>query len=225
MTTKAFCEPFLSQLRSDLQGSLPGRTAQERMAPRPRLGSWPADQASSAARQGGVLVLLYSHAGQIFLPLIRRPEYPGVHGGQIGLPGGGYDLVDSDLIATALRETSEEIGVHASQQQVLGVLTPIYVAASNYLVQPAVAWIEGRPEFYPDPYEVAELIEAPLGTLLDPAAQHVECWSVRDQSIEVPYFAVARHKVWGATAMMLSELLALPAMAAVRGADGCAGRV
>jgi hypothetical protein len=72
---------------------------------------------------------------------------------------------------------------------------------------------------------VAELIEAPLGTLLDPAAQHVECWSVRDQSIEVPYFAVARHKVWGATAMMLSELLALPAMAAVRGADGCAGRV
>ena len=58
MTTKAFCEPFLSQLRSDLQGSLPGRTAQERMAPRPRLGSRPDDQASSAARQGGVLVLL-----------------------------------------------------------------------------------------------------------------------------------------------------------------------
>jgi 8-oxo-dGTP pyrophosphatase MutT (NUDIX family) len=144
--------------------------------------------------------------------LILRPTYPGVHSGQIGLPGGGQEPVDRDLIDTALRETYEEVGVHKSQYTVLGQLTPLYVSASNYIVQPSVAWIDYRPEFHIDPYEVAELIEAPLRTLLDPATRRVEPWTLRGRAVEVPYFAVGEHFVWGATAMMLSELLALPAM-------------
>jgi 8-oxo-dGTP pyrophosphatase MutT (NUDIX family) len=98
-----------------------------------------------------VLALLYPHAGQIFLPLILRSTYPGVHSGQIGFPGGGYEATDGDLTATALRETYEEIGVHASQYTVLGQLTPLYVSASNYLVQPIVGWIDYRPDLQPRP--------------------------------------------------------------------------
>ncbi|MFO7631847.1 MAG: CoA pyrophosphatase [Caldilinea sp.] len=214
-------EPFLRQLRQDLRGALPGRSVQYQMAPRPRPGGEFEDTARSDARQGGVLVLLYPHEEQIFLALILRPNYPGVHGGQIGLPGGGQEPSDTDLTATALRETYEEIGVHASQYSVLGQLTSLYVSASNYVVQPAVAWIDYRPEFHPDPYEVAVMIEAPLLTLLDPATRRVEPWTLRGQQIDVPFFALEGYAIWGATAMMLSELLALPAM---RVAPGMAPR-
>lgn len=205
-------EPFLRQLRQDLRNPLPGRSVQYQMAPHPRPGGEFDDAPRSDARRGGVLMLLYPHDAQIYLPLILRPTYPGVHSGQIGLPGGGQEPVDRDLIDTALRETYEEVGVHKSQYTVLGQLTPLYVAASNYIVLPSVAWIDYRPEFHIDPYEVAELIEAPLRTLLDPATRRVEPWTLRGRAVEVPYFAVGEHFVWGATAMMLSELLALPAM-------------
>lgn len=205
-------EPFLRRLRQDLRKPLPGRSVQYQMAPRPRPGAEFDDAPQPNARRGGVLILLYPHDAQIYLPLILRPNYPGVHSGQIGLPGGGQEPVDRDLTETALRETYEEIGVHSSQYTVLGQLTPLYVSASNYIVQPSVAWIDYRPEFHIDPYEVAELIEAPLRTLLDPATHRVEPWVMRGRTIEVPYFALGEHYVWGATAMMLSELLALPAM-------------
>ncbi len=208
-------EPFLRQLRRDLRDSLPGRSVQYRMAPRPRPGGEFDDTPRTDARQGGVLVLLYPHDEQVFLPLILRPTYPGVHSGQIGLPGGGQEPADDDLTATALRETYEEIGVHSSQYSILGHLTALYVSASNYVVHPSVAWIDYRPEFHPDPYEVAALIEAPLRLLLDPATRHVEPWILRGRQIEVPYFALGEHAVWGATAMILSELLALPSMRAL----------
>jgi 8-oxo-dGTP pyrophosphatase MutT (NUDIX family) len=210
-------EPFLRQLRRDLSAPLPGRVQQYQMAPRPRPGGEFADAPRADARRGGVLALFYPHAAEIYLPLILRPTYPGVHSGQIGFPGGGYEAADGDLTATALRETYEEIGVHASQFTVLGQLTPLYVSASNYLVQPMVGWIDYRPEFNPDPYEVAALIEAPLRTLLDPATRRVEPWTLRGREIEVPFFALGEYAVWGATAMMLSELLSLPAMQAAPG--------
>lgn len=205
-------EPFLRRLRQDLRGLLPGRSAQYEMAPRPRPGAEMGDEPRPDARQGGVLILLYPHEGQIFLPLILRPQYPGVHSGQISLPGGGYEPSDDDLTATAQRETYEEIGVHPSQYTVLGHLTSLYVAASNFIVLPTVAWSDYRPAFHTDPYEVAALIEAPLRLLLQPETRRIEPWIVRGRPIEVPYFALGEHVVWGATAMMLSELLALPAM-------------
>lgn len=205
-------EPFLRQLRHDLRQPLPGRDAQYQMAPRPRPGGEFADAPHADARHGGVLALLYPHDAQVFLPLILRPTYPGVHSGQIGFPGGGYEPADDDLTATALRETYEEIGVHASRYTVLGHLTTLYVSPSNYLVQPTVGWIDYRPEFNLDPYEVAALIEAPLLTLLNPSARRTEPWTLRGREVEVPYFAVDEHAIWGATAMMLNELLTLPAM-------------
>ena len=205
-------ERFLHQLRLDLGQPLPGSEAQVRMAPRPRGEPEWYDKTRADARRGGVLALFYPHQGQICVPLILRPTYSGVHSGQVGFPGGGYDETDGDLTTTALREAYEEVGVRPSQVTVLGLLTPLYVYASNYLVHPTVGWCDERPEFHTDPYEVALLIEVPLRTLLDPANRRVETWTLRGRQVEVPYFAIAGQTVWGATAMMLSELLALPAL-------------
>ncbi len=205
-------DAFLRQLRFDLAHPLPGREVQYHMAPRPRPGAEFYDTPRADSRRGGVLALFYPHDDTVYLPLILRPTYPGVHSGQVGFPGGGVEEMDADLTATALRETYEEIGVHPSQITVLGQLTPLYVFASNYIVQPAVAWIDYRPEFKHDPFEVAQLLEVSLLALLDPASRRTEMRSMRGQPIDVPYFAVAGQSVWGATAMMLSELLALPSM-------------
>lgn len=206
-------EPFLRQLRKDLAGPLPGRAAQYIMAPQPRPGgSFPYDQPRPDARRGGVLVLLYPHEGELSLPLILRSTYNGVHSGQVSFPGGGYEVEDGDLTQTALREAYEEIGVPASQTTVLGQLSPLYIFASNYLVHPTVAWAPTRPPFKLDPYEVALMLEVPLLQLLDPSLRQVEEWQLRDRVADVPFFAVQEQKIWGATAMILSELLALPAV-------------
>lgn len=210
-------EPFLRQLRRDLSEPLPGHAAQLLMEPRPLDGAHPQRVARPDSRQGGVLVLFYPHQGDIWLPLIQRPTYNGVHSGQVALPGGGHEDEDADLVATALREAYEEVGVHPSTVEVLGSLTTLYVHVSDYLVHPTVGWTNYRPRFRPDPYEVAELIEVSLPHLLDETNRGRELRRLRNVEMEMPYFTVDERIVWGATAMMLSELLALPAMRLIHG--------
>lgn len=214
----ALAEPLLALLRDELRGSLPGEVAQARMAPNPRS----ADSSSEVfrtpgpdARHGGVLVLLYLYGGHVHLPLILRPTYSGVHSGQVGFPGGGREPEDLDLAATALREAWEEVGVTPAEVRVLGQLSPLFVFASNYLVLPTVGWCSSRPEFRNDPYEVAQLLETPLAHLLDPETTQRKDWNLRGRTVEVPFFRVAGQSVWGATAMILSELLALRAVQAL----------
>ena len=209
---------FVEQLRRDLSAPLPGQAAQQRMAPRPRSGGDYSDTVRPDTRQGGVLALFYPMDGRVHLALILRPTYSGVHSGQVGFPGGGREENDADLTETALREAHEEIGIDPAQVTVLGQLTPIYVFASNYLVQPVVGWTVQRPSFHPDPYEVALLIEASLDELLDEANQRDETWQLRGHSVQVPYFLIQGQTIWGATAMMLSELLSLHVMQAASGA-------
>ena len=219
---------FIAQLRRDLACPLPGRDAQYRMAPRPRQGGEISDTPGPTVRRGGVLVLFYPvnlpqsdtqslptlplPTPQITLPLILRQTYDGVHSGQVGFPGGGQEETDADLIATALREAEEEVGVRPDMVEISGSLTPLYVNASNYLVQPIVGWTATRPTFQTDSREVAKLIETPLADLLDERNLHHEKWRFREKMVDVPFFKIQEQMIWGATAMMLSELLMLPSI-------------
>jgi 8-oxo-dGTP pyrophosphatase MutT (NUDIX family) len=156
------------------------------------------------ARSAGVLILLYPHLGEWHLPLIKRVEDGLVHSGQISLPGGSQEAGES-LRETALREACEEIGAACTNVEVLGQLSTIYIPPSNFLVTPTVGAVELRPDFQIHPGEVAELIEVPLSQLFDPTVIKREPWTLRGTSVEVPFYQLGMHKVWGATAMILSE--------------------
>lgn len=208
-------QQFLQSLRSDLAADLPGISAQYRMAPRPRSSTDAQQEPGEETRQGGVLILLYPRDGEVWLPLILRPTYSGVHSGQVGLPGGGYEPEDGTLAATALRETYEEIGVGQNRVMLLGSLTPLYIYASDYLVHPFVGWTDSQPDFHPDPYEVAKLINTPLCMFLDTDHRTEEMWRLRGQNVLVPFFDIQSQVIWGATAMIMSELIALPSIAAM----------
>lgn len=177
------------------------------MAPTPRPMSRP-PQLGGQPRLGGVLLLLYSAQGELHLVLTRRRPDLAAHPGQISFPGGRNEAPES-LQVTALRETEEEIGMPAKAIRIMGTLTPIYIPPSDFHVYPFVGRVarSGRPSFTPEPAEVAEIIEVPLSPLLAPEARVEEWRDLGGQSMVVPHFAVNGHKVWGATAIMLSEFV------------------
>lgn len=170
-------------------------------------------------RVAAVLMLLYPYldedGNQKFdwkMPLVLRPQYEGVHnhGGQIGLPGGGREEQDENLMMTAIRETQEEIGVIVPKINILGSLSDLYIPPSDSLVTPFVGFLDAKPSFIPDPKEVARIIEAPLSFLQNPALRmQKEIILPNNLILDVPYFSVNEDTIWGATAMMLSELLHL----------------
>lgn len=205
-------DAFLQGLRRDLADPLPGPAAQFGMAPRPRTGGEQQDPPRPDARLSAVLALFYPANGVLHIPLILRPTYRGVHSGQVSLPGGGRESFDADLVQTALREAHEEIGVPPAGVSILGQLSPLYISASNHIVYPCVGWMGHRPEFRTDPLEVAMLIEAPLSAFQDPNNRHTEVWQLRGRTALVPFFRIQDQIIWGATAMMLSELLELPSV-------------
>lgn len=184
-----------------------GQTAQLNMMPQFRTMLRPMERAGPP-RLGSVLVLLYCHQGELHVLLTRRRDDMNNHAGQVSFPGGRRDEGET-FLQTALREAEEEVGIRPSTLTILGQLTPIYILPSDFEVYPYVAWRadEQRPEFARNVTEVAELLEVPLTHLLDPATRQEEPWNIRGFEMMVPFYHVAGHKVWGATAMMLSELL------------------
>jgi 8-oxo-dGTP pyrophosphatase MutT (NUDIX family) len=198
----------IEAVKHALQAPLPGLEAQRRMATRPRT-SPDALQQGRPPRLGAVLILLYPFEGQLCLPLTRRTERVETHKGQISLPGGGFDEGDASFWHTALREAHEELAVDAGQVEYIAALSPLYIPPSNFDVHPFIGYIPSRPAFVPYPDEVAELIEMPLQTLLDPAAKVEETWTWRGREMQVPFYRYQQHVIWGATAMILSEFEAL----------------
>jgi 8-oxo-dGTP pyrophosphatase MutT (NUDIX family) len=178
--------------------------AQKKMMPVPR-GVRPVDKPGQP-RQGGVLVLLYQQDGETFLVLTRRRDDLTAHAGQISFPGGRREDGES-IEATAIREAKEEIGIDPLELELLGRLSPLYIPPTDYEVHPFVAWHLGRPLLVRQPSEVAEILIVPLNYLLEPENQYEEPWEIRGFRVQVPYYLVDNHKVWGATAMMLSEFL------------------
>jgi 8-oxo-dGTP pyrophosphatase MutT (NUDIX family) len=206
-------DPDPATIRRLLQEPRPGLAAQARMATRPRPG-WPPEK-GIAPRQGGVLILLYPHKEQVHLVLTRRTETVENHKGQISLPGGRRER-DEPVEQTALREAQEELGVAPRAVEVLGTLTPLYIPPSDFCITPVVGWTGTRPDWQPDAVEVAQVLEIPLRLLADPATVHQETWQRGELTMQVPYFMVRGHRVWGATAMVLSEFLAILTAGRVR---------
>lgn len=181
--------------------------AQLKMTPTARAVRRPVERPGKA-RLGGVMLLLYYKGNELHTILTRRRENLNSHAGQMSFPGGRRDKGES-LLMTALRETEEEVGISAGALEVLGQLTNLYIPPSDYEVHPFVARYKDalQPEFSPNPDEVAEIIEMPLSSFFDPAQRGEEPWNLRGQTILVPFYRAGNYKVWGATAMMISEFV------------------
>jgi 8-oxo-dGTP pyrophosphatase MutT (NUDIX family) len=160
-----------------------------------------------SARKAAVMMLFYPKNNCTHLVLIVRNSYPGVHSSQIAFPGGKVETIDFDLKETALRETHEEIGIHPSKINVIRAFTSVYIPPSNFLVHPFLGVSKEGLDFKLQEEEVAGVIEMPLSLLLDDSIISIkELETSYAKSIDVPIFQIGEHIVWGATAMMLSEL-------------------
>ena len=201
----------IDQIETALRRPLPGLPAMVRMAPIPRPLFPPTPD--HKPREGGVLILLYpaGASGDLHLVLTRRTDTVGNHRGQISFPGGSVDPEDLSTAHTAVREACEEIGVCEADLRLVGDLTPLYIPPSDFRIYPHVAYLARRPEFHPQPDEVAELLEIPLSHLQGEANIGMETWMFQGEPRQVPFYWVHRHKVWGATAMVLAELAAVVA--------------
>jgi len=200
---------FPDILVNALSGELPGMDVQWEMASSDRrIRNYPRIPGANA-RKAAVMILLYRENGDIFTVFMQRPDYEGVHGGQISFPGGKMEQDDADLISTALREANEETGISAARIKVLGTLTPLFIWVSNMLVTPVVGWIEEKPQLSYISREVVFLFDASVKKLLDPSIIKEKLYEVRSESLNIKYFDYNGHVIWGATAMMLNELLAV----------------
>lgn len=209
MTTQNLSDQ-VEALTERLKQPLPGIAAQERMAG--RVVSMP-PQVPGNARNSAVLSLLFPVAGILQLVLIQRTEDGGRHSGQVGFPGGRHEPEDSSFEATALRETQEEIGLDPAGIQILGALTPLYIPVSNFIVHPFVGFVPQRPSYVLSRDEVAGVYETAVPELFMPDRKiitKVRPSSAPELVLTVPAYTLQGGPViWGATAMMLSELEAV----------------
>lgn len=202
-------EDFLKRTAKLSNLSLPGQSAHFEMAPAERLEELRAiDTEKVNPRWAGVLALFYPREnGETMLVLILRKTYAGVHSNQVGFPGGRVEEEDGNLEETALRETEEEIGVARDTVTVVKKMTEIYIPPSNFWVLPFIAYTKSRPDFVKEEAEVEDIIEVSLEEFLDEnslTSRRITTSYAND--IEVPAYKLEGHIVWGATAMMLSEI-------------------
>ena len=149
------------KLREQFQGEIPILCAYEKMRTKVILGNTVRRPFKFPPKEGAVLILLYRqdiYASDWKFPLIQRPPYQGVHGGQISFPGGKKDIGDADLIQTACRETKEEIGVSNANIRIIGSMSKLDIEASNHVVLPVIGFMDRKPIFTPHPYEVADCL-------------------------------------------------------------------
>lgn len=199
---------FINQLSEQLKLDLPGVEAQNAMAHKVRQRKM---TAPDNVRVACVLALLYPKNNEWHTVLMKRVSnsVSDKHKGQISFPGGKLEEFDASLEAAALREAHEEVNIRPDEVKVLGRLTELYIPVSNFIVHPFVGFSESEPDLKPDPSEVAEIISMPLAHFQDKS--NIDWRDIRiTPNItlrEVPYYKLQREILWGATAMMMNEML------------------
>lgn len=197
----------ISKIRAQLQLKLPGRDAQARMMG--RVKNMP-ETIPGNARPSAVLCLLFPVDEALHILFMKRREDKTAHSGQVSFPGGSYEQDDADYKATALREAQEEVGIMSSEVEILGALTSLYIPVSNFNVYPFVGYAKQRPEYNLSRAEVSYVFEVPITTLFSPEVKSIK--EVISPAVPDVRFAVNAYVpdgttiIWGATAMILSEL-------------------
>lgn len=189
--------------------ALPGVEAQHKLAPILRIEEMKQiDFKSRNPNKAGVMAVFYPDTEHItHLVLILRKTYRGVHSNQVGFPGGRVELTDKDLEHTALRETEEEVGIPQGDIRVIKQLTKLYIPPSDFWVHPFMGYTNRTPRFIPQESEVEKVLEVNLDEFMDSKSIIQKKLSTSyAKEIEVPAFLLSGHVVWGATAMMLSEV-------------------
>jgi len=197
---------FINMVEQRLKKPLPGEQAQMKMASRLRSDDLKLEYDLSNAIPSGVLILFYPSGNDVKTVLILRQTYDGVHSGQVSFPGGRREDNDNSIIETAIRESHEEVNIDPNDVTVLGTLSDMYIPPSNYMVTPVIGYTNSKPDFKPEESEVERIIETNLDFLFDKNLQKETVLNIRGYKINAPYFDVQDHVVWGATAMILSEL-------------------
>lgn len=201
-------DDFLKYAPKVLNVALPAANAHRKMVPPNREDLLKnTDFTKISPKKAAVLMLFYPKNSQTHLALIIRTSYNGVHSSQIAFPGGKVEKEDLNLEHTAIRETHEEIGVHPTNISVIRPFTEVYIPPSNFMVYPFFGYSQNELEFKLQQDEVAGIVELPLKDFLDDRILVTNAMKTSYAgSIDVPGFQVDEHFIWGATAMMLSEL-------------------
>jgi len=204
-------EHIIEKLKHELSKPLPGVESQYRMASYTRKNKELRNiKPRPDVRVAAVLAMLYPKNGETFITLMKRTDR-GPHSGQISFPGGGVEEQDKELTDTALREAREEVGIHPKDVTTIGKLTHLHIPVSNSMVHPIVGYSHIAPDYVIDPVEVKEVIEAPLNDFFNPDKLKKIDMRINDGFIlkDTPYFDIKDFVVWGATAMIMNELLEL----------------
>lgn len=202
-------EAFLKLVSKIEQLPLPGEVSQLKMSP-PFRGNLIDDhkELMKTSRKAGVMALFYPDVtAETKLILILRKTYKGVHSGQVGFPGGKHEIEDANMKITALRETEEEVGVPIKNITVIKTLTQLYIPPSHFTVHPFLGYATKTPNFVKQDSEVEDLIEVSLQDFInDSNVINTYVTTSYNDKTEVPALKLNDFIVWGATAMMLSEL-------------------
>jgi 8-oxo-dGTP pyrophosphatase MutT (NUDIX family) len=196
---------FLPKIEKE---KLLSRDAHIKMAPLERISYMDEENyLEKNPKKAAVLMLFYPKNEIVHLALIVRNTYPGVHSSQIGFPGGKVELSDANLAETAIRETHEEIGIPPEKITIVKSFSEIYIPPSNFLVAPFMGISHEELLFIPDLNEVKKVLEFSVVDFLDDKnITKVNMSTSYATDIDVPAFRVDKYIVWGATAMMMSEL-------------------
>ena len=197
----------LVRLETSLQAELPGPSAQARLAPVPRR-AWPSGVNPARIRDAAGLLLVFPVDRRAHILLTVRADTLGRHGGQVSLPGGVVDPGET-FEQAALREAHEEVALPLDDVRVMGALTPLDIPVSGFRLHPIVAARRARPILTPSGGEVSRILEIGVDDLMNPV-HLITTERERDGvALTVPAFQVGGVEIWGATAMVLAEFLAV----------------